>query len=109
MTKYFHQVEDVIADDSFLAWYHKESERQIREWEEWLAGNPDQRRLVEEAVAFMSQWPNESNVDESKIEEKLQQLHERIGDSDPGIIRMRSSRRRWWMSAAAAVVVLLIS
>lgn len=107
MTKHFQQLEDVLSDETFLGWYFKTNDEQVKEWENWVAANPDQQPLVQQAVSWMDSLPKQEVTPSStEIEAKLAQLHLRIEDADVPVIPMRSSRRRWWIGAAAAVLLL---
>jgi ferric-dicitrate binding protein FerR (iron transport regulator) len=110
MIKQFQTVEDVVADESFLSWYYRESEERIHEWESWLSENPDQQPLVQEAIDFMDQVSlKEMPVSVAETEQKLAALHERINENAAPVVRMRSSRKRWWIAAAAAVLLIAAS
>jgi ferric-dicitrate binding protein FerR (iron transport regulator) len=107
MTKNFQQVEEVMEDQDFLAWHFKESEKAVKEWEQWLALNPEQQALVAEASDLMYQLPvAEMPVEEQRTEQQLRKLNERINGLETPVVAIRSTRRRWWMSAAAAVLLL---
>jgi transmembrane sensor len=108
MTKNFQQVEDVITDELFLAWYSRESEAQVAAWENWLAGNPGQQALVHQAVVLMDQMSHkEQGIAGEDIETKLLRLHERIGEAQAPVVRMNTSRKRWWIGVAAAVLLVV--
>lgn len=110
MVKKFQTVEDVVADESFLNWYYKESEERIHEWESWLSVNPDQAPLVQEAIEFMDQLSlKKMPVSAEETERQLTAIHKRIDENNTPVVRMRSSRKRWWISAAAAVVLIAAS
>lgn len=106
MDKYFQQAEDVMADETFLGWYFKDDEK-VRAWENWLAANPEQQPIVDQAVELMNSLPKQqSALPAAEIEAKLAQLNRRIDESATPVIPMRSTRKRWWIGAAAAVLLL---
>jgi transmembrane sensor len=108
MSKNFQEVEDVVADESFISWYFKESEAKVKEWQNWLRDNPDQQALVAQAVEFMKGLSQkEKSVTTEQVEQKLSQLNERIDQAGAPVIRMKPSRKRWVIAAAAAVLLLI--
>jgi ferric-dicitrate binding protein FerR (iron transport regulator) len=108
MTKNFQQVEDVMTDESFLAWYFRESDSGVAAWENWLAANPGQQALVHQAVVLMGQLSQkQATVSDEEVETKLLQLHERIGETATPVVRMNTSRKRWWIGVAAAVLLVV--
>ena len=46
-------VEEILMDDSFLAWHYKTDEAKVDKWEQWIKANPEHRRLVNEAIYFL--------------------------------------------------------
>ena len=108
MTKNFELAEEVIADESFLGWYFRESDEQVKAWETWLNANPHQQPLVQQAVEFMNSLSyKEKSVAAERVEQQLLQLNDRINETETPVVHIKSSRRRWWISAAAAVLLLV--
>ena len=111
MTKNFKEMEDVLADESFQAWYNRESEASVKEWENWLSENPHQQSLVADAVEFLGELKaSEMPVSNLQTEAALQRLSASIqelqSESTP-VIEMPKRRSKWWMAAAAAVLLLV--
>jgi transmembrane sensor len=107
MIKHFQQVEDVLADETFLGWYFKADAGQVSTWENWLAANPHQQALVNEAIELMNSLPKQQlTASTAEIETKLAQLNQRIDESETPVVPMRSTRKRWWIGAAAAIILL---
>src|SRR5687768_10502357 len=107
MIKHFQQVEDVLADETFLGWYFKADDEQVSTWENWLAANPDQQAIVNQAVELMNSLPtHQITPSPAETEQKLAQLNRRIDEVAIPVIPMRSNRKRWWIGAAAAVLLL---
>lgn len=107
MAKNFQLIDEVVADELFLGWYFKETEEQVNAWENWLAENPHQQSLVQQAVAFMNDLSQkEKSVAEEQVEQKLWQLNNRINETEAPVIKMNNSRKRWWISAAAAILLI---
>ena len=51
--KRYRAVEDLLTDDSFLAWYHRNDDMIIKKWEAWIAANPEHHQLANEAVHLL--------------------------------------------------------
>jgi transmembrane sensor len=108
MIKNFQNAEDVLADELFLAWYLKVDNDQIILWEQWLAANPGQQSLVNEAIAFMDNLPQQEQlITTAQTEVRLSELHKKINESATPVVSMKGSRRRWWIGAAAAVLIII--
>ncbi|PZR24860.1 MAG: hypothetical protein DI535_20460 [Citrobacter freundii] len=106
MIRSFQRVEDVIENEDFQAWF---AGKQVSGWEEWLAANPTQAELVEEAVEFMKNIKvNEMPVPAEQIAEahaRLKQRLERDAQETP-VIPIKHNRFKRWIAAAAAVLIL---
>lgn len=50
----YREPEDLLSDESFLAWYFKTGEEQGMVWEQWMADNPNSKDLVAQAVAILN-------------------------------------------------------
>jgi transmembrane sensor len=109
---HFQQVEDILTEEGFLGWYFKENTEQAAEWEKWMKANPSQQALVDEAISFLQQLPEESRpMAQERIEEKLVELRTSISELEnikqtAPVIPMLNSRSKWW-NVAAAIVLLL--
>ena len=51
--KRYRAVEDLLTDDSFLAWYHRNDDMVIKRWDAWIAANPEHYQLANEAVHLL--------------------------------------------------------
>jgi ferric-dicitrate binding protein FerR (iron transport regulator) len=108
MKKIFVSVEDVLADESFLSWYSHGSDEKLQEWNNWLAENPDQRPLIDEAVHIIDQLPKESGVSSSRVESAWNRLHAELDNNDKRetpVFQINKPRRWWWVAAAAVILV----
>jgi transmembrane sensor len=109
MSKHFHEVEEVVADELFLGWYYRQSPEKVAAWEKWLADNPGQQSLVKQAIGFMDSLPKPKMIiPATETSAQLAQLNQRIDGLTTPVVSIRSSRKRWWIAAAAAVIVLLV-
>lgn len=69
MEKVFENVDEVLADDDFLAWYFKSDESRAYQWKSWMDQNPALQYLVHEAVQTMQYLEfNESQLPGQEIE-----------------------------------------
>jgi transmembrane sensor len=46
-------VEDLLCDESFLAWYFKADPGAEEQWQKWMNREPQNRSLAEEAIVFL--------------------------------------------------------
>src|SRR5260221_9492055 len=53
MSKNYAGVEDLLTNESFLAWHFRADTLSIRQWEEWIAADPLHRARAVQAVEFL--------------------------------------------------------
>ena len=100
----FQRVEDVIGNEDFQAWF---TGKHVAGWEEWLAANPSQAELVNDAVAFMNDIRiQEAAVPAQQITDAYTKLESRIGAQQTRVVSMSRNRFKRWIAAAAAVLLL---
>ncbi len=46
-------VEQLLADEGFLAWYRHADEKEVDRWNQWIAATPENQLLAEEAVQWL--------------------------------------------------------
>lgn len=104
-------VEDLLSDESFLAWYFKTDVVAVEKWNNRIALDPTQQELAAEAARLLSTITiKEQPVDAQRLalaEEKLRQATLFTIPKKPAAKRVNfwSGNIKWW--AAAAVVVLV--
>ena len=104
---HFNSIEEVIADELFLAWYFKTDEAKVKEWTNWLVMHQQYVPLVEQSIKWLNeQQLREKNVPAEQVETAYLNLQTAL-DSAP-VIEMAPKKRRWWIPAAAAAVLLAI-
>lgn len=119
MEQNFLNIEDIIADERFQAWYFRMDPQLRKDWETWMVANPQQAALVAEAKEYMDRLIiTERQVPENQLVVAEQRLMTGIAEKEAAAvisfdnhndgIRTRSIRKRWWW-AAAAVVILAVS
>jgi len=107
-----NQVEVLLSDDRFLAWYFKTDASAVAEWNKRIAVDPAQKKLTDEAVQLLQTIRlNEQPVDAHRLKTAEQRLRKTIdAQSQKGIaakvIPMRS-RIVGWVAAAAVVVAII--
>ncbi|SRR5260221_6475999 len=110
MAKNYNELEDLLSDESFLAWYFKTPGGERQPWDRWMSGHPERARLIQQAVSFLDATRlHEPALPLQQIATAEEKLFNRI-DILPAIpaparaIRFLNSRR--WMVAAAIFVLL---
>lgn len=103
MIDIYNEPEDLLVDESFLAWHFKLPEAEPQKWESWVSGHPDHARLVQQAIHLLDTVrPGEKPVSLQQIAAAEQRLMQSISGT-PGISFFN---RRRWMIAAAILLVL---
>jgi transmembrane sensor len=106
MVKNFQNVEEIITDESFQAWYFRQNSTQVEAWEKWMEANPGQLELVNQATEWMKELKvNESSISANQAVEAYEKLNKRL-DGEGGTKVRFMTRRKWWLSAAAAVLLI---
>jgi len=108
--------EDILSDESFLAWYFKAGSEQELNWESWMVAHPERKDLVNQAVEMLNatRIPEKPVPQQQKLraEETLMRRIASLPDHHPASLpaaeHSQSSfiyRYRW--IAAASVLILL--
>jgi transmembrane sensor len=106
MVKNFQNVEEIIADETFQAWYYRNNPIQVETWEKWIEANPQQSELVKQATEWMEELRlTESPVSAKQAAEAYKNLTLRLDVKEGAKIRSMT-RSKWWLSAAAAVLLI---
>jgi ferric-dicitrate binding protein FerR (iron transport regulator) len=101
-------IEDVIADEHFLAWYFQDDKAKAKQWVEWLSKNPQTYLLAQESI----DWLNAYRLEENEISpEQTETAHQRLIRSlkETPVVKMSPGIRRWWIPAAAAALIFIIT
>lgn len=106
-----NQVEELLTDDSFVAWIEsEESEHEAQKWEMWLEEDPARKKLVEAAKSLhedMSLQKNqrpEVEAELSKLNDSIER-HERSGETKAKITPL--GRVQPYASIAAVMALLV--
>jgi ferric-dicitrate binding protein FerR (iron transport regulator) len=110
MQKKFSSVDEMIADDLFLAWFFKKDPQQEKEWKEWLEQNPELQSMANQATVIMSElYIAENNVSQAQVNGAYDKLMTTINEQQSGtpVFKIRSNRKQWWIAAAAAAIIIV--
>lgn len=102
--------EDLIAEESFWAWYFKTDASAAARWDAWIKENPGKKALVDEACLFLQQFNcTENLLPQEQLTTAEQTLLARIGsagETETQVIPFwRTTIRKWWWAAAAVIVL----
>jgi ferric-dicitrate binding protein FerR (iron transport regulator) len=103
-------IEELLSDESFLAWYFKTDPLATEKWNNRIAHDPVQRKLVDEAVQLLQTITiKEQPVDVQRLKNAETRLIEAtiIADGDQPlapVVGIKSRKYKWW--AAAAIIFL---
>jgi ferric-dicitrate binding protein FerR (iron transport regulator) len=109
MFKNYAQPEDLLSDDTFLSWYFKTDPDDIQKWEKWIAENPGEQVLVQQAIELLKGVQlTEKELTGSQVTAAEHRLFQKIQELESRQAPVRSIyRNRWW--AVAAAVLLIVS
>lgn len=103
-------IEELLSDESFLAWYFKTDPLATEKWNNRIAHDPVQRKLVDEAVQLLKTITiKEKSVDVQRLKNAESRLMHAtcVADGDQPlapVVKIRSRNYKWW--AAAAIIFL---
>jgi ferric-dicitrate binding protein FerR (iron transport regulator) len=105
-------VEELLCDETFLAWYFKSDVVAVEKWNNRIALDPTQQKLTQEAVQLLQTITvKEQAVDAQRLqlaEAKLRQyLLVQPAQEAKRVSLWSLGNKRWW--AAAAAVLILVS
>lgn len=106
----YDRVEDLVTDEGFLAWYHKNNQQQVADWEMRLANDPALKKLAEEATLFLHTIRvSEKNIPAAQLNKAEQRLMNAIDTPQSDTPSFRIKRMLWWSAAAAILIIGAIS
>ena len=122
MSKNYAGVEDLLTDESFLAWHFRADTRSIRQWDEWIAADPLHRARAAQAVEFLETLRfEEKNLAagqlsqaESRLLQKIRNAENKSGQPHQDSQPIENDRprpvpvipaRRWWIAAASVLLL----
>jgi transmembrane sensor len=105
MSKNYAGVEDLLTDESFLAWHFRADTRSISQWEEWIAADPLHRARAAQAVEFLETLRfDEENLTVRQLSQAESRLLQKIREATPRHLQAAPSRR-WWIAAASVLLL----
>jgi transmembrane sensor len=76
---YFNSVEELIQNESFLAWYFKTDEDEVKKWDLLISEAPSCSKIINEAVTFLkSAILPEKRIDPMQVRKSEEELFRRI-------------------------------
>jgi len=107
-----NQVEELLSDERFLAWYFKTDPNAVAEWNKRIAVDPAQKKLTDEAVQLLQTIRlNEQPVDAHRLQIAEQRLSATIDKPSQKGIAAKAvpmwSRIVGWVAAAALVGAII--
>ncbi len=114
MNQELNQIEDMLADESFLK-YCAGDEDEKRVWQKKISENPSLEGQIQQAKKIVELVKAELTDIPAEME-KFMQLHkqkhalkEQGNERQPNVINMQARPKKWiWTAAAAAIVILLV-
>ncbi|PWT78631.1 MAG: hypothetical protein C5B59_01380 [Bacteroidetes bacterium] len=102
MTKDFGQPEDLLTDESFLAWYYKSNPEDVETWNQWIGDDPYRKELVSRAIELLSVLHiSEKQVAVSQLQVAEEELLHQID-----LLHNKTTigwRRYFWLAAACVL------
>ena len=104
-------IDEILCDDGFLAWYFKTDQAKIVFWDNLIKNDPEQKKLVDEAVEILEALKIKEGgtaIDPDKAESRL---FERINQINPRStaqlvpLKSRPQLLRW---IAAAIILVTV-
>jgi len=82
MNREFKNIEELLMDEDFLAWYFNPGGEEGEEWEKWMAADPARKMLVDEARMFMDIFgrKEEPAADHQRSKDAFNSLMQKIAD-----------------------------
>ena len=98
MPKKYIGVEDLLLDETFLSWHFRTDDRCIRQWEAWMAADPQNGARARQAVVFLrSLTLREKEIPAEAITQAERSLLEKINEAEHRAVRDREV----WLSGEA--------
>jgi transmembrane sensor len=109
MPQRYDDVDDLLADETFLGWYLKSNKKDIDDWDQWISENQPESRLIFEAVHLLDRLKgNDVPVPASQVAAAEAKLFSNAAFTTAEKWRFSQVIRSKWIIAAAAVVVVVL-
>lgn len=101
----FKNIEEVIENECFMAWYHKLGNENSFAWEALISSDGELKSMSEDAVVFLNNiLIREKDVASEQINSSFQQAMKRINDEKKVPIRVLGLKNKKWMAVAAMLI-----
>src|SRR6188768_1561835 len=108
MDKNFKDTEDLLSDESFLAWYFKSNDEDVFAWDTFIKEHPQRAVIVEKAFRMLEKIRlTDTVVPSLQMEVAEKRLVKKITDGRDVVIPMH--RNTQWMIAIASVVLIFFA
>ena len=104
-------IDELLGDDGFLDWYFKRDQANIAFWEKLINSNPEQKKLVDEAVLTLEAIKIKEDRTAIDLEKAESRLFEKINISKsphPAPLVRLNTDRKWLPWVAAAIVLVTV-
>lgn len=103
-------VDELLTDDGFLAWYFKTDQAKIAFWDNVSKNSPEQKKWIDEAVLFIEtiRMKEGTATDTEKAESSLFEKINAINSGQTAPLVHLKDRRKWLRWVAAAVFIVII-
>ena len=117
MSKDYREPEDLLSDESFLAWYFGTGQGDGAFWDSWIAEDPDREALVGQAVACLAAVRiQDGALPAEQVQQAEADLLRRVEEwGKRGASGSRAGKRysvplyrNWRWMAAASILLLLV-
>jgi len=108
-----YSIDELVVDDSFIAYCTQQSEKDIAKWDDYLYHHPEELAVIEEARGLVLglKFMLKKKQDELSANEGLSEKYLSVADTDDRSYREgnKRTRKKIWPWVAAAVFVLAIA
>lgn len=103
-------IDELLSDDGFLAWYFKTDQAKIAFWDNLSKNSPEQKKWIDEAVLFIETITIKEGIatDPEKAESRLFEKVNAINSGQTTPLIHLKDRRKWLRWVAAAVFIVII-
>ena len=102
-------IDELLGDDGFLDWYFKRDQANMAFWDKLINSNPEQKKLVDEAVLILEAIKIKEDRTAIDFEKAESRLFEKINISKTShtapLVRLNTDRK--WLPWVAAAIVLV--
>lgn len=107
MENNYTDYEDLITDESFVAWVFKTNSTDIAKWESWIKNNPEKAHLADEAASILQNIRIKNTpVSQATIDAAEAKLRSSISEDKKARVVHFSNKKIWYAAAAVLLVSL---